>query len=112
MRLPWCCCDTLFSLASSSRFPCWPIRRKCSRRERSTPVGELAEKHVTIKRLENELSKARRPRPVGKEVDDEYDLGRTALFRRQELPKSKDGKGKSYTNEEYADYANHSKDPA
>jgi len=65
-------------------------------------LGELAEKHVTIKRLENELSKARRPRLVGKEVDDEYDLAPDALFRRQELPKSKDGKGKSYTNEEYA----------
>ena len=65
-------------------------------------LGELAENHVTIKRLENELSKARRPTIVGKEVDVEYDLAPDALFRRQELPKSKDGKGKSYTNEEYA----------
>jgi hypothetical protein len=65
-------------------------------------LGELAEKHVTIKRLENELSKARRPTLVGKEVDYEYDLAPDALFRRQELPKTKDGKGKSFTNEEYA----------
>jgi hypothetical protein len=65
-------------------------------------LGELGEKHVTIKRLENELSKARRPTLVGKEVDHEFELAPDAIFRRQELPKSKDGKGKSYTNEEYA----------
>jgi hypothetical protein len=65
-------------------------------------LGELAEKHVTIKRLENELSKSRRPTLVGKEIDHEFDLSPEVLFRRQELPKSKDGKGKSYTNEEYA----------
>jgi hypothetical protein len=65
-------------------------------------LSELAEKHITIKRLENELSKSRRPTLVGKEVDYEYDLASDVLFRRQELPKSKDGKGKSYTNEEYA----------
>jgi len=32
-------------------------------------LSELAEKHITIKRLENELSKSRRPTLVGKEVD-------------------------------------------
>jgi hypothetical protein len=65
-------------------------------------LGELGEKQITIKRLENEFSKAKRPVVVGKEVDHEYDLAPNVLLRRQELPKSKDGKGKTYTNEEYA----------
>ena len=52
-------------------------------------LGELAEKHITIKRLENELSKWPKPTLVGKEVDYEYDLASDVLFRRQELPKSK-----------------------
>jgi hypothetical protein len=65
-------------------------------------LGELGERTVTIKVVENELSKSRRPVLVGKEVDHEYDLAPGAHIRRQELPKSKDGKGKSYSKEEYA----------
>jgi hypothetical protein len=65
-------------------------------------LSELGEKTVTIKVVENEFSKSRRPVLVGKEVDHEYDLAPDALIRRQELPKTKDGKGKKYTDEEYA----------
>src|SRR5262249_38928701 len=65
-------------------------------------LGELGEKTVTIKVVENEFSKSRRPVLMGKEVDQEYDLAPDALIRRQDLPKPKDGKGKPYTNEESA----------
>ena len=64
-------------------------------------LGELGDKHVTIKRLENELSAARHPRLVSKEVDYEFDLAPDVMVRRQDLPKSKDGKGKQYTKDEY-----------
>jgi hypothetical protein len=64
-------------------------------------LGELGERTVTIKVVENEFSKSRRPVLVGKEVDHEYDLVPGVHIRRQELPKTKDGKGKTYSKEEY-----------
>jgi hypothetical protein len=71
-------------------------------------LADLGENTLTIKRSEIELASktiSRTGRPKIKQVEKEYDfdLAPEVLFRRQDLPKGKDGKALRFSKEEYAE---------